>query len=143
MAGLNKSDIQGLLSTVFAPWVQDMGLEVVELSESGGHFRIPENPRLARGGGDAPPVICGQALAAAADTLSVLALCHLNQRFRNCTTVDLTTHFMRPLPVRPVDVLVEAVSNGRRMAVTRVEMRAPGAPKMAATATLAFAYLED
>lgn len=143
MAGLAKSDIEDLLEEVFAPWVQDMGLEVIALTETGGRFRIPENPRLARGGGAFAPVVCGQALATAADTFSVMALCHLNQRFRNCTTVDLTTHFMRPLAVGPIEVTVEAVSNGRRMAVTRAEFRAEGSEKMAATATLAFAYLED
>ena len=143
MAGLAKSDIQGMLEQVFAPWIQDMKLEVVDLTDTGGAFRIPANPALVRSGGDGPGVVCGQAIAAAADTFSVMALSHLNQRFRNLTTVDLTTHFMRPLMLGDVDVRIEAVSNGRRMAVTRAEFRAAGNAKIAATATLAFAYLED
>jgi uncharacterized protein (TIGR00369 family) len=129
-----------LLRDAFAPWVRDPGLRPVELTAAGATFSMPANPRLARGGGAS--VVCGQALAAAADTVSVLALCGLNGRFRNCTTVDLTTHFLRPLPVGDVDITVEALSNGRRMATTRVEFRAPGG-KLAAHATCAFAYLED
>ena len=36
-----------------------------------------------------------------------------------------------------------ATVNGKRMAYTRVEMRAKGEKKVAVTATSAFAYLED
>ncbi len=143
MSGLSKTDLQNMLGEVFAPWIQDMGLLVDEMDATGGRFLMSENPRIARSGGDNPPVICGQAIAAAADTFSVIALSHLNQRFRNMTTVDLTTHFMRPLMIGTVEAKVEAVSNGRRMAVTRVEFRAEGTEKLAAIATLTFAYLED
>lgn len=144
MATVTKNDLEKLLGTVFAPWIQDMGLEIIELDEDGGLFRLPTNENLARNSGpDTQSILCGQAIAAAADTVSVLALIHLNQRFRNVTTVDLTTHFMRPLMLGPVDIRIEAISNGRRMAVTRAEFRAEGATKIAATATLAFAYLED
>ena len=140
---MDKDAVEALLGQIFAPWVQSLNLRVTELSSTGGHFLLPESDALVRGGGDGPKVVCGQALAAAADTLSVLALSHLNGRFRNCTTVDMTTHFMRPLMLGDVEATVEAVSNGRRMAVTRVEFRAPGQTKIAATATCAFAYLED
>jgi acyl-coenzyme A thioesterase PaaI-like protein len=88
-------------------------------------------------------VICGQATASAADTCSVVALAALNGRFRICTTVDLTTHFIRPLKPGPVEIRVDVLSNGKRMAYTRVEMRAKGEAKVAVTATSAFAYLED
>ena len=140
---MEKAAVEALLDQIFAPWVQALDLQVSELTETGGQFLLPESQALVRGGGDGPKVVCGQALAAAADTLSVLALSHLNGRFRNCTTVDMTTHFMRPLLLGNVEAHVEAVSNGRRMAVTRVEFRAPGQTKIAATATCAFAYLED
>ena len=132
-----------LLAEVFAPWVQDLGLRPVSAAPDGARFVMPANPRLARAGGAGPGVICGQALASAADTASVVALSCLNGRFRNCTTVDLTTHFLRPLPVADVEIDVAALSNGRRMATTRVEIRAVGAAKLAASATCAFAYLED
>lgn len=50
---------------------------------------------------------------------------------------------MRPLPDGAVDLRVEALSNGRRMAVTRVEFRSAGSQKVAASATCAFVYLEE
>ncbi len=139
MGEFGKSDVEAILREGFAPWVLDLGIEVAELTATGGVFRLPENPRLSRIGG----IVCGQAIGAVADTASVLALTGLNGRFRNVTTVDMTTHFMRPLMAGGVEATVEAVSNGRRMAVTRVEFRQAGAEKIAAVATCSFAYLED
>jgi uncharacterized protein (TIGR00369 family) len=132
-------EVEALLKEGFAPWVQELGIEVAELTPTGGLFRLPENPRLSRIGG----IVCGQAIGAVADTVSVLALWGVSGRFRNVTTVDMTTHFMRPLMAGGVEAVVEAVSNGRRMAVTRVEFRQARAEKIAAVATCAFAYLED
>ena len=93
-----------------------------------------------RGGGDGPPVVCGQAIASAADTCSVLALTAFNKTYRNCTTVDMTTHFMRPLMNKGIQIKVEALSNGRKMAVIRSEFRNK-LGKLAATATCSFVYL--
>ena len=131
---------QALLAEVFAPWVQDLGLEVQALDGEGGSFRLPAGERIVRGGGAGGGVVCGQAVAA--DTASVVALSALNGRFRACTTVDLTVHFMRPLIGDHVDIRVDVLSNGRRMAVTRIEFRG-AAGKVGASTTCAFAYLED
>lgn len=140
---MTVSDIQALHNEVFAPWIQALGLKPIAVEEGACVFTLLESPNLTRGGGAGGGVVCGQAVSAAADTASVLTLSALNGRFRACTTVDLTAHFMRPLPQGDVDIRVEALSNGRRMAVTRSEFRAAGSPKLAATVTCAFAYLED
>lgn len=133
---------QALLGEVFAPWVQALGIEVVALDGQGGTFRLPAGGQIVRGGGTGGGVVCGQAVAAAADTCSVVALSGLNGRFRDCTTVDMTVHFMRPMTGEAVDIRVEVLSNGRRMAVTRVEFRGANG-KIGASTTCAFAYLED
>lgn len=127
------------LAEIFAPWVMELGVEPVSFDATGGDFILPRNPALVHFGG----IICGQAAAATADTCAVLALAAANGRFRKCTTVDLTTHFIRPL--KPGDVAIRAtiLSNGRRMAYTRVEMRAEGDERIGVSATSAFAYLED
>lgn len=128
-----------MLAKVFAPWVSELGLKTIGFDQSGGNFVLPENPRLVHSGG----VVCGQATAAAADTCSVVALSALNGRFRMCTTVDLTTHFIRPLPPGDVEIRVAVLSNGKRMAFTKVEMRAKGETRIAVSATMAFAYLGE
>jgi acyl-coenzyme A thioesterase PaaI-like protein len=143
MSNFDIPEMEALLKQVFAPWVQDLKINPQTVSATGATFNVPENPRLVRTGGDGPAVICGQAVAAIADTASVLALSALNGRFRNCTTVDLAIHFMRPMMLGDIEVRIEALSNGRRMAVTRAELRGAGSDELAATATCSFAYLED
>jgi acyl-coenzyme A thioesterase PaaI-like protein len=133
------AEAEETLAKVFAPWIVDLGLKPVGFDAGGGDFILPENPRLVHIGG----VICGQATASAADTASVVTLSALNGRFRICTTVDLTAHFIRPLKPGDVELRVDVLQNGKRMAYTRVEMRAKGDHRVAVTATSAFAYLED
>ena len=139
MSAFGITEARETLQKVFAPWIVALGLEPVGFDAAGADFLLPENPSLVHIGG----VICGQTTASAADTCSVVALAALNGRFRICTTVDLTTHFIRPLKPGPVEIRVDVLSNGKRMAYTRVEMRAKGEAKVAVTATSAFAYLED
>lgn len=139
MNSYGLKEAEETLATVFAPWVRDLGLRPLGFDATGGDFLLPENPALVHIGG----VICGQATAAAADTCAVVALSALNGRFRVCTTVDLTTHFIRPLKPGDVEIRVEVLSNGRRMAYVRVEMKGKGETKVAVSATSAFAYLEE
>lgn len=128
---------------VFAEWIKALSIEVCEIGDGFTRFRLPTNSSLTRRGGPGGGVVCGQAVSAAADTASVLALCAANEAIRPCTTVDLTAHFMRPLPEGDVDITVELLSNGRRMAVTRAEFRPSDSEKICATATCAFAYLDS
>ncbi len=139
MAEFGVVEAEQTLARVFAPWIVDLGLKPVGFDATGGDFLLPENQRLVHVGG----VICGQATASAADTCSVVALAAMNGRFRICTTVDLTTHFIRPLKPGDVEIRVDVLSNGKRMAYTRVEMRQKGDNRVAVTATSAFAYLEE
>lgn len=126
------------LHSVFAPWIAALGIEALAADTGGGDFLLPENRNLVHAGG----VICGQATASAADTCAVTAIAAANGRFRPCTTVDMTTHFIRPLKPGPVAIRVDILSNGRRMAYLRVEMRAKDDPRLAFTATGAYAYLD-
>lgn len=139
MDGFGIGEAEETLARVFAPWIVGLGLKPVAFDAGGGDFLLPGNSELVHVGG----VICGQATASAADTCSVVALAAANGRFRICTTVDLTTHFIRPLKPGDVNIRVDVLSNGKRMAYTRIEMKAAGDERLAVTATSAFAYLED
>lgn len=139
MGTFGIAEAEEMLGRVFAPWIVELGLKPTGFDESGGAFVLPRNDRLVHIGG----VICGQATASAADTACVVTLAALNGRFRICTTVDLTTHFIRPLKPGDVSVRVDILSNGKRMAYARVEMTAAGDDRPAVSATAAFAYLED
>jgi uncharacterized protein (TIGR00369 family) len=161
---VNLEEISALIPELFAPWVQELNLTPVEITESadetetrsdtdrgpktatssGVRFILPINKNIIRSGGKGGGVVCGQALAAAADTVSVLALSHANNRFRACTTTDINIRFMRALSAeKNVSMSVTILSNGRRMAVTRIDIQSEADSKIAATATCSFMYLED
>ncbi len=88
-------------------------------------------------------VVCGQAISPVADTASVLTLSSANGRFRNCTTIDLSTQFMRPVMRGDVNIDIKILSNGHGMAVTRANFFASGSEKITAAVAYTFAYLEE
>jgi uncharacterized protein (TIGR00369 family) len=139
MSDFGVDQANDLLKRIFAPWIVDLGLRAESFDDKGGTFVLPANPKLVHVGG----VVCGQATASAADTVSVVTLAAMNGRFRICTTVDLTTHFIRPLPPGDVEIRCEVLSNGKRMAFVRAEQRAKGDARVAVSATMAFAYMEE
>lgn len=140
MAGerLGIDEIKSFLEKAFAPWVQRLNIEPVELTPSGAVFNIPAGDELARIGG----IVCGQAVSAIADTTGVLTLIGHNADERIMTTVDMTTHFMRPLKTGDIEATVSILSNGRRMATCRVDFRQAGSEKICAGATCAYAYVD-
>ena len=131
-------NLTSILNDNFAPWIKALQITPIEITDKGARFEMPENADLSRQGG----IICGQALASLADTVGVLALFAHNDKFRPLTTVDMTTHFMRPTMKGTVEAEVTILSNGRRMATLRVDIRQKGSPKIAAGATCAYAYLD-
>ena len=141
--GFGPEEARALLASDFAPWVQEMGLEPLELGARVARFRLPANDRLQLKGGPGAGALCGQAMAAVADTACVLALSGANGRFRVCTTTDMSVSFVRPLGPVPAEVTVDIESNGRKLAVCRVRVAAEGSEKAAALATLTFMYLAD
>jgi uncharacterized protein (TIGR00369 family) len=124
-----------LLAENFAPWVLDLGLTVDGTGESHAVLRLPWSDRLAREGG----ALSGQALMAAADTATVIAVASARGGFVPMTTVQLSTSFQRP--VLGTDVLVAArlTKLGRSLAFADVAMTAEGA--LAAQATAVYALL--
>lgn len=127
---------------MFAPWVVDIGLRADDLGPDRARFTVPENPALALRGGPGSGVICGQALAAIADSVSVLALAGANGRFRNCTTTDMSVSYLRPA-TGALEIEVSVPRNGRQLASCQVTIRAAGHSKPAALATATFMYIGD
>ena len=140
---MDKAQINALIPELFAPWIQQLDIRIDSLTDTEVVFSLPQNAALVRAGGTGGGVICGQALSAAIDTMSVLTLIHLNNRFRACTTSDLHVRFMRAIADGPVEVTVSALSNGRRMAVTQAACRVPGEHRVCAAGSATFVYLED
>ncbi|MET8781954.1 MULTISPECIES: PaaI family thioesterase [unclassified Streptomyces] len=134
---MTPAEADKLLSDNFAPWVLELDLTVVELDDRRAVLRLPWSPRLAREGGG----ISGQALMAAADTATVVAVSAARGGFVPMTTVQQSTSFQRA--VTDADVLVEAVLGklGRRMAFADITMTAEGSTEIAARASTVYALL--
>lgn len=128
---------RALLADVFAPWVQDLALEIVTIAPPQAVLRMPASPKLAREGG----VICGQAMMALADTAMVFAVSAASGRYRPMTTVDQTTHFLKPA-TSAVIATAEIVRLGKSMAFGRVTLAAESDGKPVATAQTAYALLD-
>jgi uncharacterized protein (TIGR00369 family) len=135
-----------ILGEVFAPWVQDLNLIVEQFEfetdgaadwQPGAILRLPFSERICRNGG----VVSGQALMAFADTAMVIANLAANRGYRQMTTVDQTTHFMRA--VAASDVLADAriVRLGRTMSFGRVTLTSAADNKPVAMVSSAFAFI--
>jgi uncharacterized protein (TIGR00369 family) len=144
----NLEEARGVLREVFAPWVLDLGLSIVDIEsdpppaassdwQPGAVLRMAFSDRLCRHGG----IICGQALMALADTAMVIAVLAANRGYRAMTTVDQTTHFMRPAAQSDVIADARVVRLGRTMSFGRVTLSSSIDNKAVAMVSSAFAML--
>ncbi|WP_306326799.1 PaaI family thioesterase [Streptomyces venezuelae] len=134
---LTLAAAEKILADNFAPWVLDLGLAVVAVEGRQAVLRLPWSDRLAREGGG----LSGQALMAAADTATVIAVATARGGFVPMTTVQQSISFQRA--VVGADVLVRArlTKAGKRMAFADITMTAEGTEETAAHATAVYALL--
>lgn len=86
--------LEAALSHVFAPWVRELDLRVLQAGAGEVTLALPVTPRHVHEGG----VLCGQTMMAACDTAMVLAVMTRLGGFKPMTTVQLQTSFLRPVP---------------------------------------------
>lgn len=116
---LDHDTLQQALTDLFAPWVQALGLQVQSWGPGEVTLRLPQSDALSRVGG----ILCGQAMMAAADTAMVLALiCHFGQ-FRPCSTVQLSSSFLKPLSGQDALVTAKVLRVGKTLAFGDIELR--------------------
>ena len=85
--------LQAALSSVFAEWVRELDLRVLEARAGEVVLVLPITRKHVHEGG----VLCGQTMMAAADTAMVLAVMTKLGGFKPMTTVQLQTSFLRPI----------------------------------------------
>jgi uncharacterized protein (TIGR00369 family) len=137
VVNLKPADGDKILRDNFAPWVLDLGLTVAELGDRHATLRLPWSDRLAREGGG----MSGQALMAAADTATVIAISAAKDGFGPMTTVQQSTSFQRPIVDKDVLVTARITKLGRTLAFVDVTMTADGDAAPAAHATTVYAIL--
>ncbi|MBF9032171.1 hotdog fold thioesterase [Rhodobacterales bacterium HKCCE3408] len=129
---MTPDDLQAALAEYFAPWIHDLGMTVTEVGPDGAVTTMEVTPALSRVGG----IVCGQALAAMADTSMVLALAAHRGEFVAAATTNLDTQFLRP-GTGLIACRATIVRAGRSVAFARAEMSgADGRPVAQATATM-------
>jgi uncharacterized protein (TIGR00369 family) len=132
---LTAADGNTVLKDNFAPWVQELGLVVEETGDLSAVLRLPWSPRLAREGG----AMSGQALMAAADTATVIAVSAARGAYVPMTTVQQSSTFQRPVVDTDVIVTARITKLGRTLAFADITMTAGGS--VAAHATTVYALL--
>ena len=137
MLEMNAPALQGALAEYFAPWVQALGMQVEAVGQGSVTLRLPQNDQLSRVGG----IVCGQAMMAAADTAMALALIRHFGQFRPCTTVQLSSSFLKPLSGQ--DALVEArvLRAGKTMVFGEIDLRGATDGKSGCRASTTYALL--
>ena len=78
MTDFSRSDAQHVLDTVMTPWLDELGMIVEEISDTGAVVRLPWDARIARDGG----LITGQALMSFADAAMVVVISSASADFR-------------------------------------------------------------
>ncbi len=134
---MDAQTLQTSFSDHFAPWVLALGLRVEAVHADSVVLRLPFSATLSRSGG----TLCGQALMAAADTSMVIALINHFGAFRPCTTVQMSSSFLKPLSDQ--DALVEAriVRAGKTMAFGEIDIRGAIDNKSVCRCSVAYALL--
>src|SRR3982751_4424902 len=101
---IDKQFLDDALAAVFAPWVRELDLRVLEARAGEVVLALPVAPKHVHSGG----VMSGQTLMAAADTAMVLAVMSQLGAFRPMTTVQLQTTFLRPVAADAGEAIVHA-----------------------------------
>ncbi|MBL8360581.1 MAG: PaaI family thioesterase [Rubrivivax sp.] len=134
--------LERLTGEVFAPWVRELDLRLLDVSEGEVRLALPVAPRHVHGGG----VLCGQTMMAAADSAMVLAIVAQLGEFRPMTTVQLQTSFLRPIPApspgtaADATVVARVLRAGKQLVFGEIEvLDAQG--RLAAHATTTYALL--
>ncbi len=134
---MDVETLQSTFSGHFAPWVLALGLRVDSASDAGVVLRLPHSETLSRSGG----MLCGQAMMAAADSAMVIALINHFGEFKPCTTVQMSSSFLKPLSNQ--DALVEArvARAGKSLAFGEIEFRGADDGKCVCLCSVVYALL--
>ena len=129
--------LQAALPAYFAPWVQALGLQVDAFDSQSVTLRLPQNTQLSRIGG----MVCGQAMMAAADSAMVLALINHFGELRPCTTVQMSSSFLKPLSSQDALIQARVIRAGKSLAFGEIDMRGADDGKSVSRFTTTYALL--
>jgi len=118
MSEFTLTTAQHILDTVMTPWLDELGMVVEEVSQTGAVIRLPWDARIARDGG----LITGQALMSFADAAMVVVISSAIGGFQKMATIDMTTSFLAPAFNTDVIARGDVIKRGKRMIYGRIDL---------------------
>ena len=132
--GVNEA--KNLLSSVTAPWIKSLDLQIDSMSNWKCKFTLNYNKKLVRAGN----IICGQAIVSAADTAMIVAVVSAIGKYQEITTVDISCKYLRPLSSGS-SIETEILKLGQRLVVGRITINDIKSHKLAAEISCTYARL--
>lgn len=126
---------QTVLDQNFAAWIRALEPKITEITAERTVMTIPVTPDINRVG----DIVCGQALAALADTAMVFACFGHLGKLEPVGTVTLDTQFLRPASGDAIRAEAEVTRAGKSMVFARCRLIAEPSGKDVALATATFA----
>ena len=126
---------QKILDSSFAPWVRALHPRITQIDAQSTILSMPVTEDINRIGG----IVCGQALAALADTAMVFACFGHLDAIEPVGTVTLDTQFLRPASGDSIRAVAEVTRAGKSMIFTRCTLYSDPSGKPVALATATFA----
>ena len=134
---INTKTANEKLAEVFAPWIQQLNLQVTAIGDGEVQILMPYSDELCRSGG----LICGQALMSLIDT-SMVFVSYLGMgRFADCATVSQNTSFMRPAINTDVVARGKLIKAGRTLIFGEVLLSAASDDKPICNGQLTYAVI--
>jgi len=100
------------------PYVQLIGIELVQLERGSAILRLGMRDELMRNGG----IAHGGVIASLIDTASAFAVMSVLEPDKTTTTIDLTIQYLRPLAKGQARARARVLRAGRRVAVVSVDV---------------------
>ena len=136
---INVDSANNRLTEVFAPWIQQLNLEVTAIGDGEVSMIMPYSDELCRSSG----VICGQALMSVIDTCMVF-VCYLGMgKYGNCATVSQHTTFMRPAIESDVVATGKLIKGGRTLIFGDVTLTTINDERPICSGNLTYAIIPD
>ena len=134
----NKDVANTRFPEFFAPWIQDLGLQVEAVGADGVTMRMPYSSDLCRVGS----IVCGQALMSLADTCMVYVFIAAMGEYREMATASQNTNFFRPVIGSDVLAHGHTLKVGKTLLIGEVILFADNQPDQAvAQATSTYALI--
>lgn len=121
-------------NAVFAPWVKDLGLRDMEVSEGYATAVLPQNTDLQFFSG----AVCGQAVMAAIDTVASLAMLTADRPMKG--TASQNTQFLRRAIDHDLRITTTVLRFGSTIAYAETRVTFEGTGDLVAHATSEFIF---